>query len=142
MNDNLRRLIQKYRKKGLLIDTNLLLLYIVGSFDIELIREFKRTSQFTIDDFDFVSDFISEFELKITTPHILAEVDNFIGNKLNLRTLLKNYVSIVAREITTDSVTIVENEFFVEFGFTDTAIVNISNNSYLVLTDDNLFMRF
>jgi hypothetical protein len=37
MNDNLRRLLGKYRKKGLLIDTNPLVLYIVGSLDIELI---------------------------------------------------------------------------------------------------------
>ena len=33
MNDYLLKLIQKYKQKGLLIDTNLILLYIVGSID-------------------------------------------------------------------------------------------------------------
>lgn len=69
MNDYLKRIIQVYSLKGLLIDTNLLLLYIIGSFNIELIGRFKRTAQFTTDDFDIVSDFLSLFVKKITTPH-------------------------------------------------------------------------
>ncbi len=135
MNDNLRRLLQKYRKKGLLIDTNLLLLYIVGSFNIELIREFKRTSHFTTDDFYLVSDFLELFDSKITTPHILTEVSNLIGNKPNLCALLKIYISD-AEEKTLESIKIVQNNTFINFGLTDTAIIDISKDSYLVITDD------
>lgn len=138
MNDNLRRLVQKYRKRGLLIDTNLLLLYIIGSFNIELIREFKRTSHFTIDDFYLISDFIELFESKITTPNILTEVSNLMGNKPNLRALLKIYISN-SEEKTQESIKVVQNDAFITFGITGAAIIEISKNSYLVMTDDNPF---
>jgi hypothetical protein len=138
MNDNLRRLVQKYRKRGLLIDTNLLLLYIIGSFNIELIREFRRTSHFTIDDFYLISDFIELFESKITTPHILTEVSNLIGNKPNLKALLKIYISN-SDEKSQESIKVVQNDAFIKFGITDAAIIEVSKNSHLVMTDDNPF---
>jgi len=39
------------RSKGLLVDTNLLLLYIVGSLNPEKIARHKRTDKFTIEDY-------------------------------------------------------------------------------------------
>ena len=141
MNDNLRRLLGKYRKKGLLIDTNLLVLYIVGSLDIELIRDFSRTSQFTIDDFYLLSDFSDLFDLKITTPHILTEASNLIGKSRNLRGLLKIYISN-ADEKFLESSKVTENDDFIDFGLTDTAIINVSQNSCLVLTDDRPLYGF
>ena len=39
-------LIEKYASRGVLVDTNILLLFVVGAFDRELIPRFKRTSHF------------------------------------------------------------------------------------------------
>jgi hypothetical protein len=44
-------LIAKYKGQGVLVDTNLLALYLVGSVNIERIATFKRTSSFDKDDF-------------------------------------------------------------------------------------------
>jgi hypothetical protein len=41
--------IERYRRRDLLIDTNLLLLYFVGAFRPDRIRSFKRTSRYSID---------------------------------------------------------------------------------------------
>jgi hypothetical protein len=46
-----RALIEKHRSKGVLVDTNLLVLLLVGSINKRRIPEFKRTQSFTIEDF-------------------------------------------------------------------------------------------
>ncbi len=73
----MEELIYKYSNKGLLIDTNILLLYFVGSFDRQHIEKFKRTSQFTIKDFDYLVILLDRFDTLVTTPNILTEVNNF-----------------------------------------------------------------
>jgi hypothetical protein len=135
MNSYLKKLIQDYKNKGLLIDANLLLLYIVGSFDIELVSRFSRTAKFTIDDFYIVSDFIDLFKLKITTPHILTEVSNLIGNRDELQGLLIIYIK-TAEEKFLKSIKIAENNVFSKFGLADTATIETAKDSYLIFTDD------
>ena len=75
------RLVQKHRKNGLLIDTNLLLLFFIGSFNRQLISTFKRTHQFTEDDYVLLVDLMLRFGRLITTPNILTEVSN-LSNQL------------------------------------------------------------
>ena len=141
MNDYLLKLIQKYRQKGLLIDTNIILLYLIGSIDISLIRDFSRTAMFTASDFYKVSKFIDYFDLKITTPHVLTEVSNLIGNKQNLPNLLKTYIE-KSKEIYLKSSEVSKNNAFFNFGLADTAITETAKDSYLVLTDDRPLYGF
>jgi rRNA-processing protein FCF1 len=135
MNEYLFETIQKYKKRGLLVDTNILLLYIVGSLDIELIRNFGRTATFTTDDFSVISEFIEFFEVKITTPHILTEVSNLIGNRKNLQTVLKKYIELTQEKFT-PSVEVTQNDSFNIFGLADTAIADTARDFFLVVTDD------
>ena len=141
MNDYLLKLIQKYRQKGLLIDTNIILLYLIGSLDISLIRDFSRTSMFTANDFYKVSKFIDYFDLKITTPHVLTEVSNLIGNRQNLPTLLQTYIE-KSKEIFLESSEVSKRNAFFNFGLADTAITETAKGSYLVLTDDRPLYGF
>jgi rRNA-processing protein FCF1 len=135
MNDYLVTLVKKYKQRGLLIDTNIILLYIVGSVDIFLIRNFSRTSMFTEDDFHKVSKFIDYFDLKITTPHILTEVSDLIGNRPEFHRFLKVYLKLMSEKFE-ESIKLSENDAFVKFGLADTAVLEISKDSYLVFTDD------
>ena len=112
------------------------MLYIIGSIDILLIRDFSRTAMFTEDDFYKISKFIDYFDLKITTPHILTEVSNLIGNKQNLQSLLGAYIE-KTKEIFLESVNVSKNNSFLNFGLADIAISEIAKNSYLVVTNDN-----
>jgi hypothetical protein len=49
-------LITKHRGKGVFVDTNLLVLLLVGSVNSARIPNFKRTQDFTIDDFEPCAD--------------------------------------------------------------------------------------
>lgn len=68
-----------YRRAGVLMDTNLLLLYLVGAFDPEEVPRFKRTSQFTPADFALLVRFLELFQRIVTTPHVLTEAGNLAG---------------------------------------------------------------
>ncbi|WP_052315979.1 hypothetical protein [Desulfomonile tiedjei] len=72
-------LISKYANKRVLIDTNLLLLYFIGEFDIAQIGRFKRVKQFTTKDFDLIKKLLTFFKQRITTPNIMTEVSNLAG---------------------------------------------------------------
>lgn len=141
MNDYLLKLIQKYRQKGILIDTSLALLYVVGSFDINEVRSFKRTNMFSEDDFEKVSKFADYFDLKITTPHILTEVSDFIDNRQNLQSALKGYIEIT-QAIFLDSLELSKKDTFLKFGLADTSVTYSAKDNYLIFTDDRPLYGF
>ena len=141
MNQHLLKLIQTYKNKGLLIDTNILLLYIVGSFDPILIRDFKRTANFNEDDFDIVSKFIRLFDFLITTPHILTEVSNFIDKRQNLQAVLKGYIEN-SKEIFMESSELSKQVTFLKFGLADSSVTHTAKDKYLIFTDDRPLYGF
>lgn len=141
MNDYLLKLIQKYKKEGVLIDTNLTLLFIVGTFDINLVRNFKRTSMFSKNDFERVYKFIDYFDQKITTPHILTEVSDFIDNRQGLQTLLKGYIEN-SKEVFLESSDLSKKETFLKFGLADTSVTYSAKDDYLIFTDDRRLYGF
>jgi hypothetical protein len=70
-------LIVKYRGQGVLVDTNLLVLYLVGLVNIERIRTFKRTSSFEKDDFLLLARLLDHFGPPlISTPHVLSQISD------------------------------------------------------------------
>ena len=72
-------LIQKHRSAGLLVDTNLLLLYLIGKTNPNRISNLKRTDKYSIKDFELLARFMANFRSLAVTPHILTEVSN-LGN--------------------------------------------------------------
>jgi hypothetical protein len=127
--------IKKYRTKGILLDTNILLLYIVGTLYDGRPQDFKRTSKFSEEDFEILLKLLNSFDIKVTTPNILTEVSNLIGNRIELHEPLAGYIKIT-QESFIKSTSLVEEDFFAEFGLADTATVNMAKDSFLVVTDD------
>src|SRR5438874_3180457 len=78
--EHIATLVSRYQNEGLLIDTNLLLLYFIGNYDPERIPKFKRTMTFTIDEFWLLVRFLDVFNRIVTTPNVLTEVSNLSGN--------------------------------------------------------------
>ena len=77
-------LIGKYRNVGVLVDTNILLLHVVGSTNKQRITQFKRTRErFTIEDFDLLQRILCLFSKVTTTQSILTEVSN-LGSRIKL----------------------------------------------------------
>lgn len=80
MPDHIEHLLVEYRTEGVLVDTNLLLLYVVGVYEPHRIERFKRTSTFTTEDFELLKRLLGHFETVATTPPVLTEVSNFLGH--------------------------------------------------------------
>src|SRR4051794_35937703 len=72
-------IISKHARTGVVVDTNVLLLYLVGRFDRSRITTFKNTNQYVDDDFRLAEVLIGSFARIIVTPNILTEVSNLAG---------------------------------------------------------------
>src|SRR5690606_14486178 len=68
-------LLARYRT-GVLLDTNLLLLWLIGRYDRRLIGRHKRTEAYTTDDFQLLDRLTRRCTKRFTTPHVLTEVSN------------------------------------------------------------------
>jgi hypothetical protein len=141
--ENLREIFQKYRAKGLLVDSNLLLLYLSGRANVELISASKplRSHSFTLDDYAALYRVVGFFGKRLfTTPHILTEVSN-LSTKLPGATRIAFFQSTLPRiaewqERYVPSQLLSQHDCFPRFGLTDTAIINLAPGSLLVLTID------
>ncbi|HEY9174378.1 MAG TPA: hypothetical protein VI136_19005 [Verrucomicrobiae bacterium] len=77
--EQLFKLLAKHRQSGVALDSNLLLLLWIGSFDRSLVSRFKRTQKYTEFDFDLLVELIRRIPLLVTTPSVLTEVSNLAG---------------------------------------------------------------
>ena len=126
------------------MDTNLALLYVVGSFNINEVQgftRFDRTNMFSEDDFEKVSKFVDYFKVKITTPHVLTEASNLTDNRQDLQSALKGYIEIT-QEIFLDSLELSKKDTFLKFGLADTSVAYSAKDSYLIFTDDRPLYGF
>jgi rRNA-processing protein FCF1 len=138
--DEIDRLLLAYRSKGVLVDSNLLLLYFVGLLDPAKINSFKRTAMFSRADFDLLAKLLGYFRRVVTTPNILTEVSN-LSNQLPEHVKDAHY-SVFSKVVTSldehyvPSVRAVAPTHFSRFGLTDSAIQDLAQDKYLVLSDD------
>ncbi|MHC5745196.1 MAG: PIN domain-containing protein [Nostoc sp.] len=143
MKDVINSLIRRYHQKGILIDTNILLLYFVGSINRERITRFNRTQQFIPEDYDLLLRIIVKFRKLVTTPNILTEVSNFVDKLVEpersqcftIFALFAQNVDILD-EYYVKSLDAVNTEKFIKFGLTDSGILTLARGKYLILTDD------
>jgi hypothetical protein len=139
MNNNLGELIRKYSQSGILVDTNILLLLLVGNVDPDMIPRFKRTSQFVPEDYELLKRLLALFIRIVVTPNILSEVSNLAGQMGepvksvcfscffdNIEVMKESYVES----------RIVSRDHLVRFGLTDSTTFLLSSQPILVLTDD------
>lgn len=144
--DYVRDLIARYKQKGILIDTNLLLLYFIGRFNPSQITKFKRTAKFTTDDFRILLFVFKEFHKVVTTPNILTEVSNLSSQLPD--NIKQAFYSEFANQISsfdekyTPSISICSQDHFIKFGLTDSGIIESAANEHLILTDDFKLANF
>lgn len=134
-------ILNRHKRSGILVDTNILLLYFIGNFDRSLIPRFKRLKEFTIDDYDILESLLILFNKKIiTTPNILSEINSL---SCQLKDPAKtNYFEKFASEISLLDEHYIKSEKackikeFPKFGLTDSVIISLSIKKHLVLTVD------
>ena len=85
LEQQLLKLVSKHGARGILIDTNVLLLYLFGNLLPSAIGQ-KRLSTYGIEDAELVSQFVARFAQILTTQHVLAETSNLarqiVGGRL------------------------------------------------------------
>lgn len=137
--------IDRHLRNGVLVDTNLLLVYLVGYYDYATGYQTVNRSRYTKGtydpgDFDILNAMLERFRKRITTPHILAEVSNLVnqlptGADTFCIELLKNIIPAL-QERTIPAEELAKENAFVAFGVADTSIIKAAQDPCLVLTDD------
>lgn len=125
-------------KRKLLLDTNLLILYLVGSYDPERISLEKHTNIFNKDDFHLLRAFLQNFEL-IVTPNILTELANLMDT-LNKKTEMRLFAYLSTSIARWDESYIPSKDIhtpaFLKFGLADSVIHKLAEQGVIIMTVD------
>ena len=127
------------------LDTNLLLLWLVGRTDPSLIHQHKRVSQFQLRDIQRLEDMTERCAGFITTPHVLSETNNFLdhGAKHRHEDLLTTFCRYIdlAEEVSESARILSRHASFRQFGLSDTGLLTLSTRC-AILTDDFRLANF
>jgi hypothetical protein len=135
-------MIRRHRHSGIVIDTNLLILYLLGSWNRPLALGFKRTRAYDDDDLDVLQLLLSQFDRLVVAAAILAEVSNLSGTlKGGTKEAFFSYLaellpSALFEEKFVELRRVCCDTCFVKLGFTDATISEIGAEGVPVLTDD------
>jgi hypothetical protein len=131
--------------RPILLDTNLLVLFVVGGVSRDYIGKHKRLSQFTVEDYDLLLKTLSNAPSVLITPNILSETSNLLAHIAEpaRSDIFHFFRSIIATspEVYVASDVAAKRGEFIRLGLTDAAIVEASSQEVVVLTSDlNLYM--
>ena len=66
-------------RTGYFVDTNLLLLYIVGQEDPQIIAKHRRLEDYSAQDYTILKDLLTQAGQLFVTPNTLTEASNLLG---------------------------------------------------------------
>ena len=125
--------------KRYLLDTNTLLLFLIGGANDRYIGTHRRLRAFSTDDFFNLVAILGDAPVFVTLPQILTEVSNLIGIKDGADPRIVNACVtfiLASEELNVDSSFVVRDPSFVRFGLTDAAIITLRQANVHVLTVD------
>lgn len=124
-----------------LIDSNSLLILILGLMNPSLINKHKKTSIYSEEDFEYLIEVIGNIDSLVVLPNILTEVDNLLNKfKGNYKDLYVEKIIQTIKNTTEqylESSLIEENYAFYDLGLTDTLILEHAKNCELLITSDS-----
>ncbi len=123
-----------------IIDTNLLILLVVGLTRRDLISKHARSRVYTDRDFDLLMDLIVDLRRIMLIPNVLTETSNLISDygepdRSNIRRTLKSIIEMYREEYVVSRYASSLNHF-VRLGLTDAAITAAALRPCHILTDD------
>lgn len=133
------REIEKYYGRGIVVDTNILLLLVVGGVRRSLVSEYQRTQIYDESDYDILHRLLSKFNRVITTAHIITETSNLLGklsgkNYARAQSVLGEFM-LRSNESAATNTEIAGQDSMLEVGVTDCAIELVSRD-LVILTED------
>jgi hypothetical protein len=134
--------------RKIVVDTNLLLLWVAGTADLKLIEKNRRLyPKYKVEHFNFLMNLLSEFQTFIVTPHSLAELWNLIGEQKDaqdsdFQRIFYTASAFVSNnlEVYTPATTLLKNPNTVWLGLSDVAQIDaaVQNSASLVSSDGRL----
>lgn len=137
------------RGDGLLVDANLLLVFLLGEVDRKWIEQFKRTCAFSSEDYLDLCSLVLPLQGKLyTTPSVLTEVSN-LANAIERgnprRTMFfSRFAQMVQHQLTEvhePSASLTRLPRFDVYGLTDQGLVHLSKRLVVVTDDGPLAFR-
>jgi len=133
------------KPNAVLLDSNLLVLLVVGKASRDFISQHKRLSAYTIGDYDLLCSVLAGFETIILTPHTLTETSNLIRQIAEpaKSEIMFAFAELVEseREETLPSKQAALRYEFLYLGLTDSVLVELSSRgSHLLTTDVDLYL--
>lgn len=126
--------------KEILVDSNLLVLLVVGFTDRELITRHKRTKIFEQEDYDLLVKVLARYDVIVVTPHVLAEASNLVSQigEPALKAVRLTFSKLIQdqKEVYYSSRDSVEHPTFVRLGLTDASILQLAKSAIPLLTTD------
>ena len=123
------------------IDSNLLVLLVVGNVERGLVSSHRRSRHFSPDDYDRLLALLEPLDRVLVTPNTLTEASNLLSSSRDprpmayLRALIEK-----AEEIVVASRDAVQNRMFVRLGLTDAALLEVvSAETPLITVDFDLY---
>ncbi len=127
-------------RTGLFIDANLLVLFVVGSVDHELIRKHRRLRGFTAEDYERLVNIIDQVARVYVTPNTLTETSNLLaqhGEPERSRFFDRlRFVIDESEEIVVASTTAAHRTEFRRLGLTDATLLEVVSGETPLLTVD------
>lgn len=138
---NFRKEINRYLNKGILLDTGPLVLLIAGLYDQDFIERHKPTrNKFLKQDYASLMVVLDGFKTIVTTPHILTEVSNLLGQAPEqitpkLLALLAQFVNGMEEKFIPCK-DFAGKDFFPKCGVADSCVLEDTSGEYLIVTID------
>ena len=125
---------------NLLIDTNLLLLLVVGSTDRSYVSRHKRLQAYSLEDYDKVMSIVSGYSGLVTCPNVWTETSNLVRyapepirsrSSETLKTLIGR-----STETYVESRRAATRREYSQLGLTDAVLLVLAESGSTLLTDD------
>lgn len=127
-------------RQSLVMDTNLLLLLIIGHIDEgRHLHKSKRLSAYDRKDLEKLHRVMAEFENIIISPYLAAEVSNLIDLTDTLRQRAFEVARIFFSRFEQVSVSVcqdAQHSAFIRYGITDASLAVLAKD-YMIITNDN-----
>ncbi len=124
----------------LVLDTNLLVLLVVGLVGEELIERHKRLNAFNVGDFRQLVGIVETASKLLFVPHVLAETSNLVRSveeprRTNVTALLGRLIG-TTEERPVASQAVVNDTTYLRLGLTDAVLLSLVDRTHTLLTVD------
>jgi hypothetical protein len=136
--------MRQVNRRAALLDSELLVLFVVGSYDPSRIDRFKRTNKYDIRAFELLSAILARFDSFWVTPHVLTEASNWLGYlddpiRADCRNGLASLVRVWHEQYTPAAV-LVNGDVYERLGLTDESLFALRHRGTLVTDDLDLYL--